>query len=165
MGSLRTLYLVREFGSMDEKPADNEEKRRRYNELVRKARLVSIMLDGLNFKMDPSYFSSERKDVKRFIDSEMGEFDYSAEKGVCISNIKWTLMVKKGRKNLIKCTANYVVIYDGIKEFDIDVIEVFVDSVVSTASYAYFRGLYAHLDWSAMLNSPPLPILKQYPRV
>jgi hypothetical protein len=29
----------------------------------------------------------------------------------------------------------------------------------------YFRALYAHLDWSASLGSPPLPVIQLQPKL
>jgi hypothetical protein len=47
--------------------------------------------------------------------------------------------------------------------FSEDIIKMFIDHVGKTATYAYFRALFAQLDWSANLRSPPLPVLSFLP--
>ena len=48
----------------------------------------------------------------------------------------------------------------GVKECSDEVVELFLEHVGRVATYAYFRALYANLDWSATLNSQPRPVLQ-----
>jgi hypothetical protein len=74
-------------------------------------------------------------------------------------------MMKFKKKNVVKCVASYLILYDGIMGCSEETVKVFIDNVAKTATYAYFRGLYAHLDWSANLGSAPLPIVQFQPKV
>jgi hypothetical protein len=87
------------------------------------------------------------------------------DSGDCVANIVWTIEIKQKRKRVVKCVASYIVLYGGIKDCPEDMVQMFVDHVGKTATYAYFRALYAHLDWSANLRSPPLPVLHIQPNV
>lgn len=82
-----------------------------------------------------------------------------------MANILWEVVFKYKNKNVVKCTASYIVSYDGAKDYSQETIALFLENVGKVATYAYFRALYAHLDWSANLGSQPLPVLQLQPKV
>jgi hypothetical protein len=88
-----------------------------------------------------------------------------ATDGICVANVIWDVTIKYKNKTVVKCSASYIVSYDGIKDASDEVIGLFLEHVGKVATYAYFRALYAHLDWSANLNSQPLPVLQLQPKI
>ena len=142
-----------------------EVKRNNYNKFVRKARLVSIVLENLTFKNSPSMHSAPKSEVKRTVSPKTIDSFYSNEKGVCAAKVQWSVHVKQNRKIIASCRAEYVIIYEGVSGFNKDIADLFVDNVASVSSYAYFRGLFAHLDWAAEGRSPPLPVFRSNPKV
>lgn len=156
---------------MNQKSASNvgekssaEIRRNNYNRVVREARIVSVILADLTFNVDPeAYAASDKK--KRSYNSSIVHFFYDSEKGVFLAGVRWIVKTKVGRKTLVNCSAVYNVVYDSISDVDEDVVRVFADSVGRATVYGYFRGLFAHLDWSANLRTPPLPVVRFNPKV
>jgi hypothetical protein len=139
------------------------EKIRQYNKAARLAKLSSILLEKVDFRISPDALRADESDLKRELNVETEIIDYSPADGNCAANINWSITVREKRKKVASCKASYVVLYHDIKDFSQDVIQLFIDHVGKTATYAYFRALYAHLDWSANLRSPPLPVMSFNP--
>jgi hypothetical protein len=150
----------------DKTPQHNngELRRNNYNRIAREARLVSVVLESLDFKIDPEAYTTD-DGRKREFDSNLTSFLYDSERGICISSVKWIIKLRSGRSNLMKCSATYNVVYDNIKADSDDVVRIFANSVGRATAYGYFRGLFAHIDWSANLRSPPLPVARFNPQV
>ncbi len=87
------------------------------------------------------------------------------EDGTCVANVAWEVHFKYKTRTAVKCTASYLISYEGMKGCTEETVGLFVENVGKTATYAYFRALYAHLDWSANLGSPPLPVIQLQPKV
>jgi hypothetical protein len=137
---------------------------KQYNKAVRLAKLSSILLEKIDFKISPNALG-KGADLKRELNVKTEILDYDSAQGSCIGSITWTINLKFKRKRVAKCSANYVIIYTGLKECPENSIKMFIDHVGKTATYAYFRALYAHLDWSANLESPPLPVVHFSPSI
>src|SRR5438876_4598470 len=140
------------------------DKIKQYNRAVRLAKLTSILLEKVDFKISPEALVADRSELKRELNVKTEILSYEAASGDCTASIVWTIAMMRKRKRVTKCTANYIVLYEEIKECTEDVIQMFIDNVGKTATYAYLRALYAHLDWSANLGSPPLPVIQFQPR-
>jgi hypothetical protein len=141
------------------------EKIKQYNKAVRLAKLSSILLEKIAFKISPDAPSAKQADLKRELNVKTNILSYDPSSGDCVANIIWSIKMMKKRKRLVDCSASYIVLYDGIKECPEDAVQMFIDHVGKTATYAYFRALYAHLDWSANIGSPPLPVIQFQPKV
>jgi hypothetical protein len=136
-----------------------------YNKATRLAKLSSILLEKVDFNISPDALRDKPADLQRELNVKTEILHYDGKSGDCIASITWTIGMKKGRKRVAKCVANYVVLYKEIKECADDIVKMFIDHVGKTATYAYFRALYAQLDWSANLGSPPLPVLHFSPSI
>lgn len=130
-----------------------------YNKATRLAKLLSILLEKIDFKSSPDALRGKDSELARELNVKTEILHYDPAAGDCIAAITWTIKMKYKRKNVAKCSANYIVVYKEMKDCSIDTVKMFIDNVGKTATYAYFRALYAHLDWSANLGSPPLPVL------
>lgn len=85
--------------------------------------------------------------------------------GTLVANITWEVRFKFKQRTLMKCVASYIISYSNVKDCSEESVGVFVDHVGKVATYAYFRSLYAQLDWGATLGSDPLPVLQLQPKL
>lgn len=138
-----------------------------YNRAVRVAEIVTIALSELKFKVSQENAPEpeEGKKLKPSYNGRLNNIAFDAEKGLLIVSVEWIVEIKAGRKVFSKCSAVYDVFYKGMQGFDEDTIDLYAENVARPTSYSYFRALYASLDWSAGIASPPLPIIKLHPRV
>jgi hypothetical protein len=142
-----------------------ENRRANYNRLVRTARLGSIMLENLSFKILPEALGVNKALLTRHLDVKTKMMSSGLADGTCVANITWTVQYKFKKRAIVKCIASYIISYDGIENCSEETVGVFVENVGKVATYAYLRALYAQLDWSANLGSPPLPIIQFQPKL
>jgi hypothetical protein len=146
-------------------PATVEKRRADYNRLVRTARLASLLLEKVDFKIHSEALGVNKALLSRTITPSTKVLESGAADGTCVANVSWEVVFKYKRHVAVKCTASYLISYEGMRDCADETIEVFVENVGKTATYAYFRALYAHLDWSASLGSPPLPVIQLQPKL
>lgn len=144
---------------------DTGEKRRNYNRLVRQARLLSILLEKIEFKISPDAVGANKALISRDLGAKNTVLANGVSDGTCVANIAWSITLKFRKRTIARCAASYLITYDGMKDCTEDAVALFIENVAKTATYAYFRALYAHLDWSANLGSPPLPIVQFKPEI
>jgi hypothetical protein len=143
-----------------------ETRRANYNRLVRTARLRSIVLENVQFKISPEVLAAENKALlKRDLEVKSKVLTTGSEDGTCIANIVWTIDSKLNKRKVIKCTASYMIAYEGTHNCSEETVTTFIENVGKVATYAYLRGLYASLDWAANLGSQPLPIIQFLPKI
>ncbi len=142
-----------------------QKRRADYNRLVRQARLANLLLEKVDFKIVPEILALKESLLSRNISPSTKMISSGVEDGTCVASVTWEVTFKHKTRNMMKCTASYIISYDGIKDCSEETVSTFVDNVARTATYAYFRALYAHLDWSASLGSQPLPVLQLQPKV
>jgi len=142
-----------------------ENRRANYNRLVRTARLSSIVLEDVRFKILPEALGVNKSLLKRHLNVSTKVLSHGLTDGTCVGNIIWNVQYKFQKRTIIKCNASYIISYSGIENCSEDTVEIFVENVGKVATYAYLRALYAHLDWSANLGSPPLPIVQFLPKL
>jgi len=142
-----------------------ERRRADYNRLVRTTQLKSIILEKVDFKISSEALGVNKSLLKRSLDVSSQVLSSGLEDGTCIANIVWSVQYRFKTRSIVKCRASYVISYDGIRDCSEETISVFVENVGRVATYAYFRALYANLDWSATLGSPPLPIVQFQPKL
>jgi len=144
---------------------DPQKKRTDYNRLVRTARLANLLLEKVDFKILPDALGIKQSLLTRSLTPTTKVMSYGITDGTCVANVLWEVTFKYKNKNVVRCAASYIVSYDGIKECTEETVGVFLEHVGKVATYAYFRALYAHLDWSANLGSQPLPVLQLQPKL
>lgn len=149
----------------DPLPEDREKNRTNYNRLVRQARLLSLLLDKVIFKIAPEAIGADTTLWSRELIGRRDILSHGDIDDTCIATIAWTVNMKFKRKSVVKCQASYIISYGGMQGFQRENIEMFSEVVAKAATYTYFRALYAHLDWSANLGSSPLPVMQFQARV
>lgn len=142
-----------------------ENRRANYNRLVRTARLASIILEKVDFKISAEALGVNKALLVRSLNVNTIVLSSGLEDRTCVANILWKVQYKFKNRKIVRCNASYIISYDGIVDCSEETVNVFVENVGKVATYAYFRALYAHLDWSANLGSPPLPIIQFQPKL
>lgn len=142
-----------------------QKKRADYNRLVRTAKLNNLLLEKLDFKIQPDVLGIKQSLLTRSLSPATKVMSSGLADGTCVANVIWEVTFKYKNKNVVRCSASYIISYDGIKDCSEETVGIFVDHVGKVATYAYFRALYAHLDWSASLGSQPLPVLQLQPKL
>jgi hypothetical protein len=146
-------------------PEEIQQRRVAYNRLVRTTRLANLVLEKVDFKISSEALGIKESLLNRNIGATTKVMSYGIDDGTCVANVIWEVTIKFKTKTVVKCTASYIVSYDGIKDCSEEVVGLFLEHVGKVATYAYFRALYAQLDWSATLNSQPLPVLQLQPKI
>lgn len=142
--------------------SDTEGLRRRaeYNRLARTAKLKSLILEKVNFRLHPEIFKLDSGSLRRDIRGEAQTMSCGDTDGVCIANISWAIRMRYKKSIRAQCLGSYVIAYEGVEGYSKETVDMFVQTVGKAATYAYFRALYAQLDWCANLGSSPLPVLQ-----
>ena len=138
-----------------------EARRNDYNKLVSSARLRALILENVDFKIKPEALSAEKAALKRQLVPKTKIMSLGLDDGTCMANVIWEVSFKLKNKNVVRCSASYIISYDGVQDScTADAVTVFLENVGKVATYAYFRALYSQLDWSATLGSDPLPVIQ-----
>lgn len=146
-------------------PEQVQQRRVDYNRLVRSTRLANLVLEKVDFKISPEALGIKTALLSRNIGAVTKVMAYGHDDGTCMANVIWEVVLKYKAKQVVKCNASYIVSYEGVKDCSDEVVELFLEHVGKVATYAYFRALYANLDWAATLNSQPLPVLQLQPKI
>lgn len=143
-----------------------ENRRANYNRLVRTARLSNLLLESLTYKVQPEAIGGVNKAMLvRNIAPKTTILSPGIDDGHCVANIVWEVTFRFKRRTVMKCAASYIISYEGIKDCSEETVTIFVEHVGKVATYAYFRSLYAQLDWASMSASEPLPVLQLHPKL
>ena len=146
-------------------PEVRQKRRTDYNRLVRTAKLKSILLEKNEFGARAESVGINKALLKRELNAHSTVLSSGTLDSACIANIQWSVKYTYQKRVIVKCITSYIVSYDGMKDFSDEVVGIFVDTNAKAITYSYFRALYAHLDWSANLGSPPLPIVQMQAKV
>ncbi|WP_441277967.1 hypothetical protein AB7783_14005 [Tardiphaga sp. 172_B4_N1_3] len=140
-----------------------EARRDEYNKLVASAHLIALILEKVDFKILPEALSADKTTLKRHLAPKTKIMSTGLDDGTCMASVTWDVGFKLKNKTVVKCSASYIISYDGVKDCTADGVTIFLENVGRVATYAYFRALYAQLDWSANLGSEPLPVIQFLP--
>lgn len=139
-------------------PSNSGFKAAEYNDVAMAAQLLEIRLLKSNFSVEPE-FSSAEEDVNLSFGREALSCFYEAG-GTSVAGIfKYHVFGKRGRAKLLKCEAEYVVIYRVPDTSAEEAARGFCRNVGTFAAYPYFRALVAQLTWGAGVTLPPLPAI------
>lgn len=142
-----------------------EEKRNSYNKLVRTAKLKTLLLHETEFSVHHEAHAIAKHLLEREVVGSREVLSSGCSEGDCVVRVKWTAITKYKKKKLVSGWASYIVNYQGMTGCTLETVEEFTEAVAKAATYPYFRSLYAHLDWSAELGSPPLPVFQFLPKL
>lgn len=83
------------------------------------------------------------------------------ESGNAGGKFSWVAEIKSGRKNCLKLSAKYWLLYSDLGGHDEDHVCMFVTKIGRFATYPYFRALFANQVSESGLILPPLPTLNE----
>lgn len=151
----------------ERKEVDAQKLRADYNRAVRTADLSAILLRDVKFKVDKALAPNRDRPTKMTgqCNGSMIGLAVDEETGALTASIEWGVELKAGKKRVASCKAVYDVVYNGFSEVDDKIVGLFAENVARPACYAYFRSLYASMDWAAELRFPPLPVVRFNPKV
>lgn len=130
-----------------------------YKAVVNSAKLATINLVKCNFNIEEEYYL-ETKAKKNTYSVKIHNGTYDDENGIAAGNFVWNLAVLSGRKKLLSLTADYLLVYENIKDMKVDAVIAFVHKVGSFATYPYFRSHVSHMSWASNAELPIMPILR-----
>ncbi|MCP1199850.1 hypothetical protein [Notoacmeibacter sp. MSK16QG-6] len=133
----------------------------KYNAAVASSELKSIMLTDVSFNVKPDFFSQDLEKQKLVSNIEQSEPLHEEGEDIGVSFVEFKVSSREGRKQNLVCKARYAVIYGGFSQCNAKEVKHFLSRVGTFACYPYFRSLFANLNWSANVELPPLPVLKE----
>src|SRR4051812_31833164 len=93
-----------------------QKRRADYNRLVRQGRLANLLLEKVDFKMVPEVLGIKESLLARNIAPLTKILSSGIEDGTCVASVVWEVTFKFKGKNLMKCTASYIISYDNIQD-------------------------------------------------
>jgi hypothetical protein len=129
-----------------------------YNDVALSSRLAAINLLTVNFDMKPE-FLDHQSDAKLSYGSEVVSCGVDRDTNTVAAIFRYSVRGNKGRANLLRCVAEYVVIYAIPADSPEPAARGYCRNVGRFAAYPYFRSLVAQLFWGASIQLPPLPAI------
>lgn len=129
-----------------------------YNNVALTAQLREIRLLKSGFVVEPDFYSFQDETHLSF-GREVLSCSFDLEEGIVAAIFKYHVYAKHGRSKLLKCEAEYVVIYGIPHSAPEEAARGFCRNVGAFAAYPYFRTLVAQLTWGAGIALPPLPAI------
>ena len=129
-----------------------------YNDVAMAAQLHEIRLLKSGFVVEPDFYSVQ-DETKLSFGREVLSCSFEPEEGISAAIFKYHVFAKHGRSKLMKCEAEYVVIYGVPGSAPEEAARGFCRNVGAFAAYPYFRTLVAQLTWGAGITLPPLPAI------
>jgi hypothetical protein len=127
-----------------------------YNAVATAARLESIRLISQRFDVNPECLEHPSK-WKLHYGRKVKACTFDREAGYVAAIIQFEVTAREGRKNALRCAAEYGIMYSVPDASDEEAALGFCRYVGSFAVYPYFRSLVAQLAWNAETPLPPLP--------
>lgn len=127
-----------------------------YNAVAKGAALRAINLLASTFKVDVEEMGNE-DDWKLSYNRRFLACHYDGDRNQVAAIMQYQVIAKSGRKQALKCTADYGVFYEVPADATEEGAIGFCRNVGSFAAYPYFRALVAQMGWNAGLSLPPMP--------
>jgi len=129
-----------------------------YNAVATAAELLEIRLLKTNFGVEPEFYGVQ-DEARLSFGREVLSCSFKPEDGTVAAIFKYHVYGKQGRSKLLKCEAEYAVIYAVPSSSPEEAARGFCRNVGAFAAYPYFRALVSQLSWGAGVNLPPLPAI------
>lgn len=135
-----------------------------YNALVGRATLTNIRLTEAKFDIKPEALATQPDAWRKDVRAEPVEVFADAETGRLYGSFLFELTCRHRRKNVMTCSARYLVSYRVHGGCEPEIGELFVERVGKVVVYPYFRATVAQLTAQSAVQMPPLPIISLAPR-
>lgn len=135
-----------------------------YNRAASECELIAITLMKATFEVQPQYYDREQKKGLSYDTEIMGAGYLKTEKALS-AHFKFSVHAKDGRKSLLKCVAEYYVLYEAPSDLEEDAALAFCTRIGLFAAFPYFRSWVAQASWASNANLPPVPSISSLPAV
>jgi hypothetical protein len=132
--------------------------KRAYNRVVHKAELLTIQLTTSKFDIHADFYAPDTSTKLAFNKSEP-IVEFLGEQHVVLGRFGFDCVAKRGKRYILRASAEYLVAYKVPEGSDKRAAELFCEKVGIYAAYPYFRALVAHLAWAANAKLPPMPLI------
>ena len=129
-----------------------------YNDVAMSAQLAGINMLTCGFDMKPEFLDHQHE-AKLSYGSEVVSCGIDEETQTVAALFRYEVKGSLARRSLLKCVAEYVVIYSIPNEAPQAAARGFCRNVGRFAAYPYFRTQVAQLFWAAGVVLPPLPAI------
>lgn len=137
----------------------------KYEDVARKARVREVRLVDSSYSAKVASFlaasngNGDAAELKQSYTGMPSHYTFSPEKGMLAGTYHWSAEVKCGRKKILKLSAEYLVVYSGLKDAPEDYVRLYFNKLARFTSYPYFRAHFAMNVASSGLMLAPLPSL------
>lgn len=141
----------------------------RYSQAVETANLVAVKLVQCEFNTTQDYFQLQAERLLPgdafYLSQTPRAASLDPYSGECSAEFECSVTVElDGAPPLLRFTATYVVVYDGLKGVERDVAEVLAKRVGRYACFPYFRAMVSQVGWASGADLPILSLLKEPPK-
>lgn len=127
-----------------------------YNSVAKGAILHAINLLASSFKINVDEMGDESS-WKLSFSRRFLACHYDSDRNEVAAIMQYKVVAKAGRKQAMKCTADFGVFYEVPDDATEHAAIGFCRNVGSFAAYPYFRSLVAQMAWNAGITLPPMP--------
>jgi len=139
-------------------PAESGFKAAEYNAVATAAELLEIRLLKSGFAVEPEFYAAQ-DEARLSFGREVVSCSFDPQDGTVAAIFRYHVFGKQGRSKLLKCEAEYVVIYSIPPSSPEEAARGYCRNVGAFAAYPYFRALVSQLTWGAGITLPPLPAI------
>lgn len=136
-----------------------------YADVARLARLREVRLVDGSYNAKVGKFLAAENDadaeLRQAFSGEPAQLTFSVERGIVAGTYRWSAVVKSGRLNVLKLSAEYLVLYSGLKDSPEEYVHLYFRKVARFTSYPYFRSHFASHVAASGLMLAPLPSLTE----
>ena len=137
-----------------------------YEAVANQAQLEQLALVKQRYDADAVRFWSDDEAgtffKKSFAGSPKGR-KFNREDGFVIGGFSWSARIKQSRKNALRLTAEYMLVFRGLDSCtsEDEYVYLYFDKISRFATYPYFRNLFAMCAANSGITLPPLPSLNE----
>ena len=135
----------------------------KYEAVAFRARVREVRLAGSTYNAKASSFlpsmNGDHVDFNQSFSGEPRHYNFSPETGVMAGTYHWVAEVKSGRQKVLKLSAEYLVVYSGLKDEPEEYVRLYFTKLARFTTYPYFRAHFAMNVASSGLMLAPLPSL------
>lgn len=132
-----------------------------YNAVVQGAHLIDVALISSDFAIKPDFFADEGN---RKLSTAYERLNCEFQNSILILLVRFNATAKQGNKKLLKCRADYNVVFEVLGgDVNPEAAKAFGSHMAQFTAYPYFRQHVAALSWESGADLPVLPIIRKMP--
>lgn len=139
---------------------DNE----KYSRVANSARLLDVCLVKQNYHVKLNLiWTADGDSLKHRFRGEPKGHSFDPDGGTVIGGYEWQAEIKVGRKNALKLTGEYLLVYGGLENQNEEYVRLYFNKLARFTTYPYFRALFSMSTSNSGLALDPLPSLIDRP--